>query len=146
MRLRPDVAIDSRAVEAATRCLAHRGPDAEGVAHHPEFSFGHRRLSVIDLDPAANQPMADPTGQVFLTYNGEIYNFPELRDELRRLGHVFLTASDTEVILHAWLEWGPACVERLLGMFAFGLYDRRARHFFLVRDRLGVKPLYVRKQ
>lgn len=144
VRVRLDAAaIDARAVEASTRLLGHRGPDAEGIAHDPEFSFGHRRLTVIDPDPAANQPMTDAAGDVFLTYNGEVYNFPELRDELRALGHAFRTASDTEVVLHAWLRWGASCVERFLGMFAFGLYDRRTHTFFLARDRLGVKPLYL---
>lgn len=146
VRLHPGAVLDRGAVEAATRCLGHRGPDAEGIAHHPEFSFGHRRLSVIDLDPASNQPMADAAGDVFLTYNGEIYNFPELRDDLRRRGRWFRTGSDTEVILHAYLEWGPACVERFLGMFAFGLYDRRDHRLLLARDRLGVKPLFLRVQ
>ena len=106
--------------------------------------FGHRRLSVIDLTTAAHQPMSDPTGRLWLNYNGEIYNFRELRRELEGLGHAFSSRSDTEVVIHAYQEWGIACVERFNGMFAFALWDSRRGLLHLARDRYGIKPLYLR--
>ncbi len=121
--------------------LAHRGPDGRGRLQEPGVGFGHRRLSIIDVLDRAAQPMVSPDGEVWLTYNGEIYNFPDLRRELEGLGHAFVTTSDTEVLLHSYLEWGVDCVGRLSGIFAFGLYDRPRRRLLLVRDPLGVKPL-----
>ena len=121
--------------------LAHRGPDGRGRLQEPGVGFGHRRLSIIDVLDRAAQPMVSPDGEVWLTYNGEIYNFPDLRRRLAGLGHRFVTTSDTEVLLHSYLEWGLDCVGRLNGIFAFGIYDRPRRRLLLVRDPLGVKPL-----
>ncbi|UXY15804.1 asparagine synthase (glutamine-hydrolyzing) [Chitiniphilus purpureus] len=122
--------------------LAHRGPDAEGIVHRSHFSFGHRRLSIVDLSSSSNQPMQDIDGSLFITYNGEIYNYRSIRDELSALGCVFRTNSDTEVILYSYRVWGERFVERLNGIFAFGLYDEEKNEFLLYRDRIGVKPVY----
>ncbi|GLI37377.1 asparagine synthase (glutamine-hydrolyzing) [Geobacter hydrogenophilus] len=120
--------------------LAHRGPDGEGVWSEGTIAIGHRRLSIIDLE-TGKQPMSNEDGSVTITYNGELYNFMELRHELLRKGHAFRTSSDTEVIIHAYEEWGDACVERFRGMFSFGIVDTRNRRLFLARDHLGIKPL-----
>ena len=119
----------------------HRGPDAGGVHIEPGVGLGHRRLSIIDLS-SGKQPMENEDGSVIVTFNGEIYNFPELSEELKAAGHQFRTHSDTEVIVHAWEEWGVACVQRFRGMFAFAIWDRNKRALFLARDRLGKKPLH----
>lgn len=119
----------------------HRGPDGGGLHVEPGVGLGHRRLSIIDLS-AGNQPMENEDGSVIVTFNGEIYNFSELSDELKAAGHVFKTHSDTEVIVHAWEEWGKECVKRFRGMFAFAVWDRNQKQLFLARDRLGKKPLY----
>lgn len=121
--------------------LVHRGPDASGIWTGDGIGFGHRRLSIIDL-ANGQQPMVAADGQTVVTYNGEIYNFPELRRELESLGHAFKTNCDTEVLLNAWRQWGKACVPRLRGMFAFGVWDEREQTLYCVRDRLGIKPLY----
>jgi asparagine synthase (glutamine-hydrolysing) len=119
----------------------HRGPDAGGLYLEPGIGLGHRRLSIIDLS-TGQQPLYNEDGTVVVVFNGEIYNFQALIPELTRLGHVFRTRSDTEVIVHAWEQWGEACVSRFRGMFAFALWDRNKQTLFLARDRLGVKPLY----
>jgi asparagine synthase (glutamine-hydrolysing) len=119
----------------------HRGPDEHGFHFEPGVGLGHRRLSIIDLS-TGQQPLYNEDGSVVIVYNGEIYNYRELIPELTKLGHVFRTKSDTEVIVHAWEQWGEACVERLRGMFAFALWDRNRETLFLARDRLGVKPLH----
>ncbi len=119
----------------------HRGPDEGGLHIEPGLGLGHRRLSIIDLS-SGQQPLFNEDGSVVVVYNGEIYNFPELMQELQGLGHQFRTHCDTEVIVHAWEQWGEECVERFRGMFAFGLWDRNRRTLFLARDRLGIKPLY----
>lgn len=119
----------------------HRGPDESGIHLEPGLGLGHRRLSIIDLS-TGQQPLFNEDGSVVVVFNGEIYNFRELIPELTRLGHVFHTRSDTEVIVHAWEAWGEACVTRFRGMFAFALWDRNRETLFLARDRLGVKPLY----
>jgi asparagine synthase (glutamine-hydrolysing) len=119
----------------------HRGPDEGGLHTEPGVGLGHRRLSIIDLS-SGQQPLFNEDGSVVVTYNGEIYNFPELMKELTMLGHGFRTHCDTEVIVHAWEQWGERCVDRFRGMFAFGLWDRNKNTLFLARDRLGVKPLY----
>jgi asparagine synthase (glutamine-hydrolysing) len=126
-----------------TRAVAHRGPDGDGHWVGERVAIGHRRLSIIDPRGGA-QPMWDDAGRVGLTFNGEIYNFRELRAELEQLGHRFHTRSDTEVLLHAYLAWGPRCVERLRGMFAFCIVDLPARRLFLARDHFGIKPLVYR--
>jgi asparagine synthase (glutamine-hydrolysing) len=124
-----------------TDTLAHRGPDGSGVWTAPGVGLGHRRLSIIDLE-TGDQPMRSADGELALSYNGEVYNFRELRAELEALGHVFATSSDTEVVLASWRQWGPACLARFNGMFAFALYDAAEDCLFLARDRLGVKPLF----
>jgi asparagine synthase (glutamine-hydrolysing) len=119
----------------------HRGPDAGGLHLEPGLGLGHRRLSIIDL-ATGQQPLYNEDGTVAVVFNGEIYNYQALIPELARLGHVFRTKSDTEVIVHAWEAWGAACVERFRGMFAFALWDKNRETLFLARDRLGVKPLH----
>ncbi|MGE5092894.1 MAG: asparagine synthase (glutamine-hydrolyzing) [Bacillota bacterium] len=125
-----------------TDAIAHRGPDGEGHWSEGPVGLGHRRLAIIDLSPGGRQPMLTPDGELAIVYNGEIYNFQELRAELQALGHRFTSSSDTEVLLHAYREWGPACLERLNGMFAFAVWERRRRRLFVARDRYGIKPLY----
>ncbi|MDP1684463.1 XrtA/PEP-CTERM system amidotransferase [Hydrogenophaga sp.] len=120
---------------------AHRGPDEDDLYFEPGLALGHRRLSVIDL-ATGQQPMFNEDGSVGIVFNGEIYNFQELVPELQALGHTFKTRSDTEVIVHAWEAWGPGCVNRLRGMFAFALWDRNQQTLFLARDRMGVKPMH----
>jgi asparagine synthase (glutamine-hydrolysing) len=125
--------------------MAHRGPDGAGtwISNDGAVGLGHRRLSIIDLSNAASQPMASDDGAVQLIFNGEIYNHAEIRRELESLGHRFRTDhSDTEALLRAYLQWGRDCVHRFRGMFAFALWDQRSRELWLVRDRIGVKPLY----
>lgn len=119
----------------------HRGPDEGNLHLEPGVGLGQRRLSVIDI-ATGQQPLFNEDGTVVVVYNGEIYNFQQLTAELQALGHVFHTKSDTEVIVHAWESWGADCVKRFRGMFAFALWDRNQQTFFMVRDRLGVKPMY----
>ena len=137
--LAPD---DVAAVTRMTAAQVHRGPAAGGIYQDARAVLGHRRLSIIDISAAGNQPMSNEDGTVWLTYNGEVYNHPELRSELLSLGHRFRSRSDTEVIVHGYEEWGvEGLLEKLRGMFAFGLYDAR-RGLVLARDRVGIKPLY----
>ena len=132
--------VDPARVRGMTDVLAHRGPDGSGVWTGSGVGLGHRRLAILDPTPAGAQPMAlDPLTIVF---NGEIYNFQEVRAELAVAGHRFVTDCDTEVILHAWRRWGPACLDRFNGMFAFALHDADSNQLFLARDRFGVKPLF----
>jgi asparagine synthase (glutamine-hydrolysing) len=133
--------VDPERVGAMADVLAHRGPDGSGVWTGPGVGFGHRRLSIIDLAGGA-QPMLSPDRRAVITYNGEVYNYREVRLDLEGRGHRFTTSSDTETILAAWREWGPACLDRLNGMFAFAIYDADSDSLFLARDRLGVKPLF----
>ena len=119
--------------------MAHRGPDAEGFYDDPCISMGHRRLSIIDLSDAANQPFHDPTGRYVLVFNGEIYNYAEIKQELR--DYPFQTSSDTEVLMAAFTTWGIDSVKKLKGMFAFAMWDKKQECLYLVRDRMGVKPL-----
>lgn len=131
-------------LEPCARLLTHRGPDQFGSWLDKEANvyLAHCRLSVIDLSDRARQPMSNEDGNVWLTYNGEIYNFVELRAELVERGHVFTSRTDSEVVIHAYEEWGTDCLEKFNGMFAFALWDQRQRRLFLARDRLGIKPLY----
>ena len=122
--------------------LRHRGPDDEGVWTDGRAGLAHARLSIIDLSPAGHQPMASADGTAWITYNGEIYNFAEIRQELEALGYPFRSRSDTEVIVNGWQAWGPKIFSRLRGMFALAIWDRRSRQLILARDRLGKKPLY----
>lgn len=133
--------VDPARVERMCTAMAHRGPDGQGVWTAPGVGLGHLRLSIIDL-AGSPQPMASSDGRAMLVFNGEIYNYRELREELRASGAIFRTDGDSEVILAAWQKWGPACLPRLHGMFAFAIYDLEDRTLFLARDRLGVKPLF----
>ncbi len=141
----PAPAVDAKAaVRAMSARLRHRGPDDEGLHTDRDgrVVLGHRRLSIIDLSDASHQPMVDDATGVALAYNGEVYNFRALRKELEAEGHRFRSSGDTEVVLRAWLAWGPACVARFAGMFAFALWDPRSATLHLVRDAMGIKPLY----
>jgi asparagine synthase (glutamine-hydrolysing) len=135
-----------RAEEAAVReltdAIVHRGPDSGGAWAGDNVALGNRRLSIVDLSPAGDQPQGNEDGSVQLTFNGEVYNFRELTAELKARGHVFRSRSDTEAVVHGWEEWGEGIVPRLRGMFAFALFDRRAGRLLLARDRTGKKPLY----
>jgi asparagine synthase (glutamine-hydrolysing) len=132
-----------RAVERMTRAVAHRGPDGSGTWLDGAVALGHRRLAVIDLSAAAAQPMMDTNGRLVMSYNGEIYNYREMRTELQALGHQFHSTSDTEVVLAAFAEWGHSALDRFNGMFALALWDRESRQLLLARDRFGIKPMYV---
>ncbi|HET8654098.1 MAG TPA: asparagine synthase (glutamine-hydrolyzing) [Longimicrobiaceae bacterium] len=137
----PTTPEDDRVVRAMMRSLEHRGPDGQGIWSDDEAVLGHLRLAIIDL-AGGYQPLLNETGRIGVVFNGEIYNYRELRDQLRAAGHRFRTESDTEVLVHGYEEWGDALPERLRGMFAFVLRDGERRRTLLVRDRLGVKPLY----
>lgn len=134
--------LDEAAARRALHLLHHRGPDGSSIQGGARFLFGHTRLAILDLSEDAGQPMRTPDGRTWLTFNGEIFNHEELREELRALGHRFRTRSDTEVLLHAWREWGEDALPRLAGQFAFGVFDVLEDRLWLVRDRLGIKPLY----
>lgn len=138
-----DLLAQERVLTAMAQTMACRGPDDFGTWLGPHAALGHRRLAVIDIDGGV-QPMNErtPDGEVVLTYSGEVYNYVELRAELRRRGHVFRTVSDTEVLLRGYLEWGQAVAERINGMYAFAVWDGRTEELTLVRDRMGIKPLY----
>ena len=133
--------IDAPLLARMNQSQLHRGPDEGGLYTEPGIGLGHRRLSIIDL-ASGQQPLFNEDQSVVVVFNGEIYNFQPLALELARFGHQFRTHSDTEVIVHAWEQWGERCVERFRGMFAFALWDRHQQTLFLARDRLGVKPLY----
>lgn len=122
--------------------IVHRGPDGHAVATRPGLAFGHARLAIVDLSPAAAQPMASASGRCLIAFNGEIYNHKDLRRELQALGTIFRTSSDTEVLLAAYEAWGEDFVGRLNGIFAFALYDHSRRQVLIARDRMGIKPLY----
>src|SRR5579871_2034528 len=132
----------AEAVSRMTAAQSHRGPDADGIYVGERAVLGHRRLSILDLSEAGRQPMANEDGSIQVVFNGEIYNYRELRGELIAAGHEFRSASDTEVLIHGYEQWG---IERLLnklrGMYAFGIYDVR-NGLILARDRMGIKPLY----
>jgi asparagine synthase (glutamine-hydrolysing) len=137
-------AADADIVTAMRDTMAHRGPDDGGTWTDPSarVALGHRRLSIVDLSTAGHQPMCNEDGTVWLTYNGEIYNHAVLRAELEAKGHTYRSNTDSETIIHLYEEEGPRCVERLEGMFGFGIWDARKRELFLARDRLGIKPVY----
>jgi asparagine synthase (glutamine-hydrolysing) len=130
-------------IERMTKAIDHRGPDGVGFLRRDSVALGHRRLAIIDPE-TGQQPMPNQDETVWLSYNGEMYNFHELRDELEQKGHTFDTRSDTEVVIRAYEEWGPECVKRFRGMFAFALADFRQRKLLLARDHFGIKPLYYR--
>jgi asparagine synthase (glutamine-hydrolysing) len=138
-----DLRAEQATVDTMTETMACRGPDDRGTWVSGHVALGHRRLAIIDL-PGGRQPMSvqTPNGPVAMVYSGEAYNFPELREELTRRGHRFETDSDTEVVLHAYLEWGEAAAERLNGMYAFAIWDSRENKLVMIRDRMGIKPFY----
>jgi len=133
---------DRSVLAAMTRAVAHRGPDGEGLDIQGPVGLGHRRLAIVDLSPGGHQPMLGANGKLRITFNGEIYNYVELREELLGLGHEFCTHSDTEVLLAAYAQWGARCVDRLNGMWAFAIHDSERRIVFCSRDRFGIKPFY----
>src|SRR5215472_14934254 len=133
--------VTAAAIRRITDLVAHRGPDGEGYYFGQNFAFGHRRLSILDVSDHGHQPMSYE-GRYWITYNGEIYNYLELRTELEELGYTFASGTDTEVVLAAYSHWGAACCARFNGMWAFALYDSAEQRIFLARDRFGVKPLY----
>lgn len=131
---------DRGLIERMIRATAHRGPDGTGVFSEPGVALGHARLAILDASEAAAQPMEDASGRYVISYNGEVYNFRELKEALR--GYPFRTSSDTEAVLAAYAKWGRRCVEKLEGIFAFAVWDRERKELFLARDRCGVKPLH----
>src|SRR5436190_12110560 len=141
------VAVDQLSQDAPARAarmrdiIAHRGPDEAGLHCDAQAALAHRRLSIVDL-ATGQQPLSNEDGSIWITFNGEIYNHTDVRTELEAHGHRYRTRSDTETIVHAYEEWGDDCVHRFRGMFAFALWDARRRRLLLVRDRLGIKPLY----
>ncbi|MBW2059864.1 MAG: asparagine synthase (glutamine-hydrolyzing), partial [Deltaproteobacteria bacterium] len=156
-----DGSVHVSCLKSMTAAIAHRGPDDEGyvlfgngvtleldgmetdAAGEPFFlGLGHRRLSIIDLSAAGHQPMPNEDGTIWITYNGEIYNFLEIREELRKRGHRFRSNTDSEVILHSYEQWGVDCLRRFNGMWAFALWDGKKRRLFCARDRFGIKPFY----
>ena len=137
-----DDAVNRNLIHSMTDVLYHRGPDDKGVYIDGPIGLGHRRLSIIDISPAGHQPMANEDGTIWIVLNGEIYNFQKLRAGLMERGHTFRSKSDTEVILHLYEEKGMDCLDDILGMFAFAIWDAKKKSLFLARDRLGKKPLF----
>src|ERR1700736_2923708 len=137
----PEASVSPVALKAMADTIRHRGPDDEGFYISGPIGLGFRRLSIIDLS-GGHQPLSNEDGTIWIIFNGEIYNYQELRQYLINKGHVFKTRTDTEVIVHLYEELGEACVERLRGMFAFAIWDARSKSLFLARDRVGIKPLY----
>jgi asparagine synthase (glutamine-hydrolysing) len=144
-----DLTISSK-LDVALEKLRHRGPNSQArevaIIDNATIVMGHARLSVIDLTPEAGQPMTTKDGRYSIVFNGEIYNYLELSQLLKRDGYVFKTDSDTEVLLAAWAKWGEACLDRLTGMFAFAILDRKSKNLIFVRDCFGIKPLFVSKK
>ncbi len=140
--IRKNAGIDVQALCAAAELMHNRGPDSKGVWSNAHVGFAHRRLSIIDTSESGHQPMLDEVSGNVITYNGEVYNFKEIRADLQRLGIGFTSQCDTEVILKAYRQWGNGCIARFNGMFAFAIWDKYANKLFVVRDRMGVKPLY----
>jgi asparagine synthase (glutamine-hydrolysing) len=134
--------VDPRALKRMTDAIAHRGPDGEGWYRDKGVGLGHRRLAIIDLSSAGRQPMVTVDGRFALTFNGEVYNFRELRSELEDMGHTFRSQTDSEVVLRAWAQWGDSCIQKFNGMFSFSVWDSQLEEMHLVRDRYGIKPLY----
>lgn len=129
-------------IQAMTNSISHRGPDGEGQYIDRDLGLGHRRLAIIDLSPAGHQPMITRNERFVITYNGEIYNFKEIRIKLEARGHRFHSETDTEVVLNAYAEWGEKCLDYFNGMFAFAIWDKELKQLFIARDRYGIKPLY----
>jgi len=143
--LNPSPEFETR-LQAGLKAMQHRGPDDQGLhieaVEGGSLALGHKRLSIIDLSPGGHQPMHSHDGRFTIVYNGEIYNYKELREELRKLGNTFHTESDTEVLIAAWAQWGKDCLRKLTGMFAFAIFDRYSKTLTLARDAFGIKPLY----
>jgi asparagine synthase (glutamine-hydrolysing) len=135
-------AVSVNTVQRMTDAIKHRGPDSEGIWTDGNVGFGHRRLAIIDLSPLGHQPMQNDNGELIITYNGEVYNFMNLRIELEALGYKFHSNTDTEVILKSYEHWGNECVHKFNGMFAFAIWNKKTRQIFIARDRYGIKPLY----
>lgn len=133
---------DKDLIRKMNNSIEHRGPDGEGIFIDKNISLGHRRLSIIDLSSAGKQPMSNEDGSLWITFNGEIYNFMEIKVELEKKGHHFKSNTDTEVIIHGYEEWGKEILQKLNGMFAFAIWDLDKKSLFIARDRLGIKPLY----
>src|SRR3990167_4883789 len=133
--------VDEEIIKRMTNTMVHRGPDDAGFFRDAHIAFGFRRLSIIDIT-GGHQPISNEDNSIRVICNGEIYNYQELRETLQKRGHVFTTESDTEVIAHGYEVWGEDCVKYFAGMFAFALYDARAKKIILARDRMGKKPLY----
>jgi len=133
-------------IENMTKSLSHRGPDREGYLFDRNLALGHRRLSIIDLSDSANQPMSNEDGTVWIVFNGELYNFRELRIQLKKSGHIFKSNGDTEVIVHGYEEWGKDCLKHFDGMLAVVIYDKKRRRLIIAKDRFGKKPLYYTLQ
>lgn len=136
-------------IQKMTDAIAHRGPNSQGMWNDEHCFLGHRRLSIIDLSEAGNQPFFSQDGRYVMIYNGELYNYREIKLELQRVEHgtknlpyIFKTNTDTEVILAAYLRWGTECLHRFNGMFAFAIWDKQEEKLLIVRDRLGIKPVY----
>ncbi len=134
--------ISGDVLKQMTYIIKHRGPDGEGFWTDNFIGFGHRRLAIIDLSSLGNQPMKNGDGSLIITYNGEVYNFKELRKELETKGYKFTSKTDTEVVLKSYQEWGKECIKKFNGMFAFAIWDKKNKELFLARDRYGIKPLY----
>ena len=132
---------DEKALRAMGNTIRHRGPDGEGHYVDEHCGIAHRRLSIIDLEKG-RQPIVSPDGRYIIAYNGETYNFRQLREELSAAGHTFLTDCDTEVVLHGYMQWGPDVLKKLRGMFAFVIWDREKQELFGGRDPFGIKPFY----
>src|SRR5262245_44318539 len=141
VKLNPEELVDEARLKRMRDVLRHRGPDGEGLWIEGPVGLGHRRLAIVDVT-GGQQPMSNGDGSVWITYNGEVYNHPELKARLEQSGRRYRTRSDTETVLHLYDQHGERCVEHLRGMFAFALWDRRRRRLFIARDRLGIKPLY----
>ncbi|MEO8099695.1 MAG: asparagine synthase (glutamine-hydrolyzing) [Acidobacteriota bacterium] len=142
LEVQPGQTVNPAVLERMTKAIRHRGPDAHGMRQHGPASLGHRRLSIVDLSDAGYQPMSNETNDVWIVYNGEIFNHASIRPELERAGHRYRSHTDTETILHSWEENGPRCLDQFRGMFAFALWDERTRTLFCARDRMGIKPFY----
>jgi len=140
----PGIKVDRNILQRMNHALSHRGPDDSGffIDEENNVGLGHTRLTIIDLSSNAHQPMSNDTQDITVTYNGEIYNYREIRRELIRKGHLFTSGSDTEVVVKAYEEWGKSCLKKFIGMYAIAIWDARQKSLFLARDRVGVKTLY----
>src|SRR5579871_2639855 len=135
--------VSRREIEQMTRSMIHRGPDDDGFYINGPIGLGFRRLSIIDIE-GGHQPMSDADGSVYVVFNGEIYNFPELRRELESFGHIFRTRCDTEVIVLGYKQWGDEIFNRMNGMFGVAIWDERKQRLVIARDAFGIKPIYYK--